>query len=77
MTLRPSIQIANGGAPGVDGMRVTQLEKYFERHRDRIVGELLAAVYQPQPVKRVEIAKPDGGMRRLGIHTAVDRLDTP
>jgi len=66
--------IANGGAPGVDGMRVTQLEKYFERHRDRITGELLAGTYHPQPVKRVEIAKPDGGVRKLGIPTAVDRV---
>lgn len=66
--------IANGGAPGVDGMRVTQLEKYFGRHRDRITKELLTGTYQPQPVKRVEIPKPDGGMRKLGIPTAVDRV---
>ena len=61
---------ANGGAPGVDGMRVTQLEKYFERHRDRIVRELLTGTYRPQPVQRVEIPKPDGGVRKLGIPTA-------
>ena len=61
--------IANGGAPGVDGMRVTELEKYLERHRDRIIGELLAGTYQPQPVQRVEIPKPDGGVRKLGIPT--------
>ena len=66
--------IANGGAPGVDGMRVSQLEKYFERHRDRIVGELLTGTYRPQPVQRVEILKPDGGVRKLGIPTAVDRV---
>ena len=66
--------IANGGAPGVDGMRVNELEKYFERHRDRIIGELLAGTYQPQPVHRVEIPKPDGGVRKLGIPTAVDRV---
>jgi RNA-directed DNA polymerase len=66
--------IANDGAPGVDGMRVTQLEKYFERHRDRIIGELLAGTYRPQPVKRVEIPKPNGGVRKLGIPTAVDRV---
>lgn len=66
--------IANGGAPGVDGMRVTELEKYFERHRQRITGELLAGTYRPQPVKRVEIPKPDGGIRKLGIPTAVDRV---
>jgi RNA-directed DNA polymerase len=66
--------IANRGAPGVDGMRVTQLEKYFERHRDRIIRELFAGTYRPQPVKRVEIPKPDGGVRKLGIPTAVDRV---
>jgi len=66
--------IANGGAPGVDGMRVKELEKYFERHRDRLIGELLAGTYRPQPVKRVEIPKPDGGVRKLGIPTAVDRV---
>ena len=66
--------IANGGAPGVDGMRVTQLEKYFRRHGDRIIGELLSGTYRPQPVKRVEIPKPDGGVRQLGIPTAVDRV---
>ena len=66
--------IANGGAPGVDGMRVTQLEKYFERHRDRFTEELLSGTYRPQPVQRVEIPKPDGGVRKLGIPTAVDRV---
>lgn len=66
--------IANGGAPGVDGMWVTQLEKYFERHRARITQELLAGTYRPQPVERVEIPKPDGGVRKLGIPTAVDRV---
>ncbi len=66
--------MANGGAPGVDGMRVKELEKYFERHRDRIIGELLAGTYRPQPVQRVEIPKPDGGIRKLGIPTAVDRV---
>ena len=66
--------IRNGGAPGVDGMKVRELEKYFERHRVRIIGELLSGTYRPHPVKRVEIPKPDGGVRKLGIPTAVDRL---
>ena len=66
--------IANGGAPGIDGMRVKQLAKYLERHRARLVGELLAGTYRPQPVKRVEIPKPDGGTRKLGVPTAVDRV---
>lgn len=66
--------IANGGAPGVDGMTVKELEKYFERHAGRITDELLSGTYRPQPVKRVEIPKPDGGVRKLGIPTAVDRV---
>ena len=66
--------IANGGAPGVDGMTVKELEKYFERHSGRITDELLSGTYRPQPVKRVEIPKPDGGVRKLGIPTAVDRV---
>jgi len=66
--------IANDGAPGVDGMKVSQLEKYFELHAGRIIGELLSGTYRPQPVKRVEIPKPDGGVRKLGIPTAVDRV---
>ena len=66
--------IANGGAPGVDGMTVRKLEKYFEQHSGRIIGELLSGTYRPQPVKRVEIPKPDGGVRKLGIPTAVDRV---
>jgi RNA-directed DNA polymerase len=66
--------IANGGAPGVDGMTAKQLEKYFERHRVRLVAVLLTGTYRPQPVKRVEIPKPDGGVRKLGIPTAVDRV---
>lgn len=66
--------IANDGAPGVDGMTTRDLERYFERHRDRIIGELLSGTYRPQPVKRVEIPKPNGGVRKLGIPTAVDRV---
>lgn len=66
--------IANGGSPGVDGMTVKKLEEHFERHGDRIVGELLSGTFRPQPVKRVEIPKPDGGVRKLGIPTAVDRV---
>lgn len=66
--------IANGGSPGVDGMTVKKLEGYFERHGHRITEELLSGTYRPQPVKRVEIPKPDGGVRKLGIPTAVDRV---
>jgi RNA-directed DNA polymerase len=65
---------ANKGAPGVDGMTVRQLPKYLRRHWPRIRDQLLAGTYRPQPVKRVEIPKPDGGVRKLGIPTALDRF---
>lgn len=65
---------ANKGAPGVDGMTVHQLPKYLKRHWPKIREQLLAGTYRPQPVKRVEIPKPDGGVRKLGIPTALDRF---
>jgi len=65
---------ANKGAPGVDGMTVRQLPKYLRRHWPKIRDQLLAGTYRPQPVKRVEIPKPDGGVRKLGIPTALDRF---
>jgi len=65
----------NGGAPGVDGVTVDELADYCRAHWDRIRGELLSDVYRPQPVRRVEIPKPDGkGKRMLGIPTVIDRL---
>jgi RNA-directed DNA polymerase len=65
---------ANKGAPGVDGMTVHKLPKYLKRHWPKIREQLLAGTYRPQPVKRVEIPKPDGGVRKLGIPTALDRF---
>jgi RNA-directed DNA polymerase len=65
---------ANKGAPGVDGMTVRKLPKYLKRHWPRIRDQLLTGTYRPQPVKRVEIPKPDGGVRKLGIPTALDRF---
>jgi RNA-directed DNA polymerase len=65
---------ANKGAPGVDGMTVRELPKYLKRHWPKIREQLLAGTYRPQPVKRVEIPKPDGGVRKLGIPTALDRF---
>ena len=64
----------NGGASGVDGMTVQQLPDFLREHWVRIKGELLAGTYKPQPVRRVEIPKPDGGTRQLGIPTALDRF---
>lgn len=65
---------ANQGAPGVDGMTVRMLPKYLKRHWSKIREQLVAGTYRPQPVKRVEIPKPDGDMRKLGIPTALDRF---
>jgi len=64
----------NGGSPGIDGMTVKRLSGYLKKYWPRIRTELLTGRYQPQAVKRVEIAKPDGGMRQLGIPTVLDRF---
>ena len=65
---------ANKGSPGVDGMTVEQLPDYLRaqwpQHRD----ELLRGTYTPSPVRRVEIPKPDGGVRKLGVPTVLDRF---
>ena len=65
---------SNKGSAGVDGMTVQQLPAYLKQHWPNIREQLLAGTYKPQPVLRVEIAKPDGGMRKLGIPTVVDRF---
>ena len=67
--------VRNGGAPGVDGITVDDLMPYCRQHWARIREQLLSGAYHPQPVRRVEIPKPDGqGMRMLGIPTVLDRL---
>ena len=65
---------ANEGASGVDGMTVKQLPDYLRVHWPRIKQQLLDGTYKPQPVRRVEIPKPDGGVRKLGIPTVLDRF---
>jgi RNA-directed DNA polymerase len=65
---------ANKGSPGVDGMTVHALPDHLKEHWPAIREQLLSGTYEPQPVKRVEIPKPDGGMRKLGIPTVLDRL---
>jgi RNA-directed DNA polymerase len=65
---------ANKGSGGVDGMTVKQLPGHLAKHWPVIRDQLLAGTYQPQPVKRVEIPKPDGGVRKLGIPTVLDRF---
>lgn len=65
---------ANGGAAGIDGMTVEELRPYLREHWLEIRARLDAGKYQPRPVRRVEIPKPDGGVRLLGIPTVVDRF---
>jgi RNA-directed DNA polymerase len=65
---------ANQGSPGIDGMTVDELPEYLEQHWPAIKEQLLSGTYQPMPVKRVEIPKPDGGVRKLGIPTVLDRF---
>ena len=65
---------ANKGAPGIDGMTVEQLPGHLKSHWPGIKALLLQGKYRPQPVKRVEIPKPDGGVRKLGIPTVLDRF---
>lgn len=65
--------IRNGGAPGIDGMTTQRLEAHAKAHWDSIRDRLLAGKYTPSPVKRVEIPKPNGGTRLLGIPTVMDR----
>lgn len=65
---------ANKGSPGVDAMSVDDLPGYLVQHWSEIRTQLLSGTYRPQPVRRVEIPKPDGGMRKLGVPTVLDRL---
>ena len=65
---------ANKGSSGVDGMTVGDLTDYLKQHWPALREQLLAGTYVPQPVRRVEIPKPDGGVRKLGIPTALDRF---
>ena len=62
---------ANKGSAGVDGMTVHELPDFLKQHWPAIREQLLNGTYRPQPVKRVEIPKPDGGVRKLGIPTVV------
>jgi RNA-directed DNA polymerase len=65
---------SNQGSPGVDGRTIDETRDYLREHWPTIRERLLNGTYEPQPVRRVEIAKPDGGMRKLGIPTVLDRL---
>lgn len=65
---------SNGGAPGIDGMTVEELKPYLKEHWGDIRKALDQQTYRPSPVRRVEIPKPDGGVRMLGIPSVLDRL---
>ncbi len=65
---------ANRGSPGVDGMSVGELGDWCRANKHELVALLLAGRYRPQPIRGVEIPKPGGGTRQLGIPTVVDRL---
>ena len=65
---------SNKGSPGIDGMKVDELPGYLKQHWPAIREQLLSGSYEPQPVRRVEIPKPDGGVRKLGIPTVLDRF---
>jgi RNA-directed DNA polymerase len=65
---------SNKGSPGIDGMKVEELPGYLKQHWPAIREQLLSGTYEPQPVRRVQIPKPDGGVRQLGIPTVLDRF---
>jgi RNA-directed DNA polymerase len=65
---------ANKGSAGVDGMTVGEITSYLKQHWAAIREQLLSGTYEPQPVRRVEIPKPDAGVRELGIPTVLDRF---
>lgn len=64
----------NKGAAGIDGMTVDELPDFLKQHWPKIRQQLAEGAYQPKPVLRVEIPKPDGRKRKLGIPTVLDRL---
>ena len=66
--------IDNHGAPGIDGMSVEEVRDYMNANWTSIKESILARGYRPKPVRRVEIPKPNGGMRKLGIPSVVDRV---
>ena len=65
---------SNKGKPGVDGMTVHELADWLRQHQPALTASLLEGTYQPQPVRGVQIPKPGGGQRQLGIPVVVDRL---
>ena len=64
---------ANKGAPGIDGMTIEEALPYLKEHQQELTDRIYCGKYTPSPVRRVEIPKPDGGVRKLGIPTVIDR----
>ena len=64
----------NGGAAGIDGMTVEEMLPYLREHGEELIAGIRQGRYKPQPVRCVEIPKPDGGVRRLGVPTVIDRM---
>ena len=65
---------ANKGAPGIDGMTIEDALPWLREHREELLDTIRQGKYKPQPVRRKEIPKPDGGVRKLGIPTVIDRI---
>lgn len=65
---------ANKGVPGSDGITVEETSSWLRGHREELLEEIRQGKYKSQPVRRKEIPKPDGGVRKLGIPTVVDRI---
>jgi len=63
-----------GGAAGADGMPVGEMLPYLREHREELIASIRGGRYKPKPVRRVEIPKPDGGVRLLGVPTVIDRM---
>ena len=66
---------ANKGSPGIDGMKVDEVEDYLRQHGEELYGRIRKRKYKPLPVKRVEIPKPNGSKRPLGIPSVKDITD--
>lgn len=65
---------SNKGAPGIDGMPVEEALPWLKEHREELLESIRGGWYKPNPVRRKEIPKPDGGVRKLGIPTVIDRI---
>ena len=64
----------NGGSAGIDGMTVEEMLSYLKENREELLKALRCGTYKPKAVRRVEIPKPDGGKRMLGVPTVIDRM---